>query len=273
MNKPLTIVTFTAFILLLFSCENKQNKRADKAETFQLQSKNDTTNKNATQTIFDEVTKVDYSGFNDLKHNKSYDRFLAGRINLPTGQVVCTDPMYRELAWPQSWTTSKGQYPVYLYFGLEPNFAGRVAYAELVFKDEIPEYWEMSLISEKLLADSFERKMNGMYPVENGLSCFADFETFRIYEQEIKEFYQLHKSGNYYNDVLEEHFKENSNIPPSSRGEDWICYKPAKANGNIVMFSSGYGDGLYPRYVGYDKNGNVVKLVTDFIQLKDATDQ
>jgi hypothetical protein len=33
------------------------------------------------------------------------------------------------------------------------------------------------------------------------------------------------------------------------------------------MFGSGWGDGLYPRYVGFDKNGKVVKLIVDFIQV------
>ena len=33
------------------------------------------------------------------------------------------------------------------------------------------------------------------------------------------------------------------------------------------MFGSGWGDGIYPRYVGFDKNGQVVKLIVDFIQL------
>jgi hypothetical protein len=56
-------------------------------------------------------------------------------------------------------------------------------------------------------------------------------------------------------------------MPKSSRGEDWINYQLENTNRNIIMFSSGYGDGLYPRYVGYDKNGNVVKFITDFIQI------
>lgn len=269
--KTLSIIIFMASIWTFFSCKSRKNKQVGKSEIFQLQSKQDTSNKKVTQNIFDDIVKFDYSDFHDLKHNKFYDKFLAGKINLPTGQVVCTDPMYRELAFPQSWTIGTGQYPVYLYIGLEDDFAGRVAYAELVFRDEIPKYWEMSLISDELLSDSFERKINGMYPVENALSCFADFETFKIYEQEIKDFYRLHKDGNYYTDVLEKHFEENSKIPQSSRGEDWINYKPTKAIGNIIMFGSGYGDGLYARYVGYDKKGQVLKLVTDFIQLKDTT--
>jgi hypothetical protein len=34
--------------------------------------------------------------------------------------------------------------------------------------------------------------------------------------------------------------------------------------GRAVVFSTGYGDGLYPVYVKYDDNGRVVKVVIDF---------
>jgi len=251
-----------------FSCKSKKA-----TENFKPQSQQHLTNKRVTQVINGEKTDFDFSDFHDLKHNKYYDRFLAGQLNVPTGQIVCTDPMYRELGLPQSWTIPKGQYPVYLYIGLKDDFAGRVAYAELVVKDEIPTYWKISLIPEHLLADSFERKMNGVYPVENGLSCFTDFETYKIYDKEIKEFYQNKKDGNFYNEVLAELFKANNKIPKSSRGEDWINYKPIKASGNIIMFGSGYGDGVYPRYAGYDKNGNVVKFITDFMHLKTSNDK
>jgi hypothetical protein len=30
--------------------------------------------------------------------------------------------------------------------------------------------------------------MNGMFPVENGLGCFADYETWKLYNQEIADF-------------------------------------------------------------------------------------
>lgn len=103
-----------------------------------LQSQQDTTNKKVKQKIFDEETEFDYSDFFDLKNNKSYDRFFTGNLTLPTGQVVCPDPMYKELGLPQSWTTKSGDYPVYVYIGLDDDFNGRVAYAELNIKDEIP---------------------------------------------------------------------------------------------------------------------------------------
>jgi hypothetical protein len=261
-----------ASIWTFLSCGNKRtNTQTDM--NVSLQSQQDTTNKKVKQKIFDEETGFDHSDFYDLKNNKSYDRFFAGNLKLPTGQVVCADPMYRELGLPQSWTTKPGEYPVYLYIGLDDDFGGRVAYAELSIKDEIPAYWELSLIPEKLLADGFEKKMNGLYPVENGLGSFSDYETWKLFTQEIADFYKENKDGNYYNDILESHFKANAAIPASSRGEDWINYKLKKANGNIIMFGSGWGDGLYPRYVGYDKSGQAIKLVTDFIKLNEASDE
>ena len=73
--------------------------------------------------------------------------------------------------------------------------------------------------------------------------------------------------------VLEKYFKENANTLQSSRGEDWINYTPPNSDSNIIMFGSGYGDGIYPRYVGFDKNKQVVKFIVDFIQLTDETEE
>jgi len=82
------------------------------------------TNKKVKQTIFNEVTEFDYSDFENLKANKYYDRFFAGILKLTSGQVVCTDPLFRELGLPQSWTVNPGDYPVYLYIGLDDDFGG-----------------------------------------------------------------------------------------------------------------------------------------------------
>lgn len=243
------------------------------ANTFTPLSDQNHKTKTVTQLIGNEEVIFSYAGFENLKTDTKYDRFEAGKLSLPTGAVVCTDPMYREIALPQTWTVKEGVYPVYLYIAFEGEAAWRIAYAELVFKDEIPKYWEMSLISEQLLVTAFEKMMNGMYPVENGLSCFADYETFKIYEEEINNFYERDNDANFYNDVLDKYFKENANIPPSSRGEDWINYQPKNARGNIIMFGSGWGDGIYPRYIGYDSKGNIIKMITDFTSEKENDEE
>ncbi|GAC1458493.1 MAG: hypothetical protein NVS2B14_01350 [Chamaesiphon sp.] len=46
---------------------------------------------------------------------------------------------------------------------------------------------------------------------------------------------------------------------------DWadMCVSQ-ETQGNIIAFSSGWGDGVYPTYLGYDAENNIAKVVTDF---------
>ncbi|MCZ9874187.1 DUF4241 domain-containing protein [Brachyspira hyodysenteriae] len=41
------------------------------------------------------------------------------------------------------------------------------------------------------------------------------------------------------------------------------------SDSNIVLFTSGYGDGYYPSYFAYDENDNICALYTIFIDLND----
>lgn len=246
----------------LFGCKQKTNEQ--KTEAAKSNVKIDKTVK---QKIFEEEVVFYYSDFEDLKNNKYYDQFEIGTLSVPTGQIVCTDPMYRELGLPQSWAVKPGKYPVNIYIGLEEDFSGRVAYSEITFSQNKPVRWEMSLIDEELLADDFEKKTNGMYPVENGLSSFSDYSIWQKYNDRIKDFKKENPEGNFYNEVLDSLFKKNVNTPASSRGEDWINFQ-LEEDENIIMFGSGWGDGLYPRYVAFDSDNEPVKLITDFIQLQ-----
>ena len=225
--------------------------------------------KRVKQHIFDEVAEFSYQDFEDLKTNKSYDRFEVGNLEVPSGKIVCTDPMYRALGFPQSWEVARGNYPVNIYIGLEDDFVGRVAYAELVFSEEAIESWQFSLIEESLLKDDFEKKMNGMYPVENGLGSFSDYDVWKEYTAYFSQYQKKSKEANFYTDILDEQFRANNGIPKSSRGNDWVNYKLESGKGNVIMFGSGWGDGLYARYVAFDKQGNPVKLITDFIRISE----
>ncbi len=37
-----------------------------------------------------------------------------------------------------------------------------------------------------------------------------------------------------------------------------------ETGGNVIAFSTGFGDGFYDSQVGYDKSGKIVCIVTDF---------
>lgn len=41
-----------------------------------------------------------------------------------------------------------------------------------------------------------------------------------------------------------------------------------KTGSNIIVFSSGWNKGVFPTYYGLDEDGNVARLVTDFMVIE-----
>jgi hypothetical protein len=44
-------------------------------------------------------------------------------------------------------------------------------------------------------------------------------------------------------------------------------YLPARPQQNVIMFHTGYGDGIYPAYWGLSEEGDVCSFVIDFMVL------
>ena len=44
----------------------------------------------------------------------------------------------------------------------------------------------------------------------------------------------------------------------------WANFTLEESKGNLITFTSGLGDGVYPSYFGFDSHGTLVSLVTDF---------
>ncbi len=45
---------------------------------------------------------------------------------------------------------------------------------------------------------------------------------------------------------------------------DWANFKFEETSGNLITFKSGFGDGVYGSYFGFDENNETTSLVTDF---------
>ncbi len=105
------------------------------------------------------------------------------------------------------------------------------------------------------------------FPVGAGLGCFVDESTNDLYLKMIDQFYSENPDKNYYDDLLAKEFEEYSSKSEfSSEIGDWnnhIIDNQKKLN--IIMFSSGWGDGYYPTYWGYDEIGSTIELTIDFL--------
>jgi len=91
------------------------------------------------------------------------------------------------------------------------------------------------------------------YPVDSGTGSFIDAEAAALLRQRLQAedgFNQIIIDGMEKTYV---HTWSYASVRPAVRYE-----------GNCVVFSSGWGDGLYASYFGYSAADDVVCLVTDF---------
>jgi len=206
---------------------------------------------------YSKVSETNHVNFNDYfdknsKHGIKLRTVSIAELNIKSGHIVACDPFYagEEFTLPFDKQVKPGKYKIRLCFGNFKNWGERVAFAQLKFSDFKPVKWELAKTISK------NKEPETFYGVDAGLGCFADLETANLFNKIMNKFYKEHPKGNYYDDILAHEFKNH---------EDWINHYPEQNNNlNIVMFSSGFGDGIYSSYWGLDAKGKIVCLVTDF---------
>jgi hypothetical protein len=177
-----------------------------------------------------------------------------GELVLTSGKLVACDPLVCPETKPFAVSLEPGSYPVILSIAHFPETEEqRVACAMIqVVENRIPIRWEMATIPGQDLGSLREREIFG-YGVDSGMGCFMDAETAQILIEKLEN-----EEG--YRDLLISEF-EKTYIPSWS----WmnLCLNPS-SGANLIAFSSGFGDGFYPTYLGYSPEGRVIRIVTDF---------
>lgn len=196
-----------------------------------------------------------------------------GNLYLPTGKIIAGDPFFISNTKPFKLTVNPGTYPVKLLIHKIEETHFRIAFSKIVFSDVPATKWILALTEDttKKQIESLQEGDFLGYGVDAGLGCFRDSETNSIFNTAMDNYYKSNPDKNYYDDVLAEEFKTASGSHPLSRDlGDWNNHSPMKGdNRNVIMFSSGWGDGSYPTYWGTDSTGKITELVTEFFVIKD----
>lgn len=182
------------------------------------------------------------------------EKIEAGKLKLTTGKIVATDPilMYDDESY--SISVKPGTYPVNIYVGKTEKRKNQNVVAELKFNDNIPVKWELALYKGENSSRFGHDEFMG-YEVENGLGCFMD--------QRVMEMLDVMDE-----DELESYEK---NVKTKVRQSENSCADiliDAKTNLNIIVFASGWNQGVFPTYYGFDKQNNLARLVTDFMVIE-----
>lgn len=175
-----------------------------------------------------------------------------GRLEVPTGAIVAADPFYlgEDFTRPFRDRVPTGAHPVEAYVADLGPWGQRVAFAVLRIQPKRPSTWRLA---ETTLGKG---GLDGLYGVDAGLGCFADQLAAESMAQSMTLFHSSHPQGNFYNDVLASAFEGHDN---------WCSFRPSgEPSPNIIIFSSGFGDGLYSTYWGLDPTNQPICLLTDF---------
>jgi hypothetical protein len=179
---------------------------------------------------------------------------LAGNLNLVRGRIIATDPilMYDDESYSEK--VVPGSYPVYIYVGKTENRKSQTLVSELRINDNTPVKWELALYKGESSRTFSHDEFMG-YEVENGLGCFMDEQAMEILDT------MDEKELENYEKLVRDSVKSSENSCA-----DILIDKKTKSN--IIVFASGWNDGVFPTYYGFDKQNKLSRLVTDFMVIE-----
>lgn len=194
--------------------------------------------------------------------NPLVESFETGIINITSGEIVACDPLTTTGIPPFSTKFPIGKFQTLIHKERESNC---VAYAEIKFSDIEPEKWEMAVIQGQNIKDLKKEEIFG-YPVESGMGCFMDADA----QNRLNDLEQLlfERKGGDFMGIYEEFFHQHFFDENGAIDQYAILFPDSEKEENILAFETGYGEGFYASYIGFDKNNTPVKLITEFIEIQ-----
>lgn len=171
-----------------------------------------------------------------------------GDLVLPTGKLVGCDPFVCPEKEPFNLSLPSGTFPVVLSVA-QIDDDQRVVYAIIRLSQAAPVAWEMLTVGDQDTSALVMGEIYG-YPVDSGTGCFMDRATALLLAKKMRE------NADYYETLVDEMEKTYTST------WDWLDMR--FGDGNLIAFSSGYGDGVYATYAGRDSEGKVSVIVSDF---------
>jgi hypothetical protein len=234
--------------ILLVSCNNykQQNNsglKPDGNEPDTLRPTISSSHKtNTYPTIFEAAFTADTKVLQgDYGYN--FHTLNIGVIKIHSGKIIACDPIVMQDAVPFARVFPKGEFPVHLAMAKTDNDE-RVAFSRIVFSDKPVSKWEFAL--EK-----------GQAPISLGdtsFYCYGVDAGTGIFIDSVSNAYFSQRSHNEWEDVFITKAEKNG----------YKGYVHDFEGHNLATFSTGYGDGCYATYIGFDDGGNACQILTDF---------
>jgi hypothetical protein len=185
-----------------------------------------------------------------------------GELALTSGRLLACDLLIvPDDRYSFKKTLSPGRYPVILSIAnFHPTGETRIACAMIQISESSPVIWEIAAIDDP----NPNKTTNGiMYGVDSGTGSFMDIEVSEVLAPLVwQESDDLDEFERFCSRVLA---VMDANSMGKYGNASWADVKIVDGSDlNVIVFSSGWGDGGYSSFWGYDESGNLAALVTDF---------
>lgn len=174
---------------------------------------------------------------------------------LPTGRIVATDALFTREDDPFDVTVEPGTYPLYAWVAVFSKRGKEVerrnAALELRITDAVPLTWDMATVPGEEIENLETDDDFFGFSVDTGCGTIADAEAVQaLWRWDFDR-------------------RESVYIPkplPEAPVPGYVSAVVDDATGaNLAVVGTGWGDGVYPTFIGRDENGEITSFVTDFM--------
>jgi hypothetical protein len=184
----------------------------------------------------------------------------AGVLRMPSGQLIATDPGWIGIDEPYTATVAPGAYPVLLSLvrWVDDPDHSRVAAAKLIIGDDPVVSWEQALRPGEDLRHLADGQFFG-FGVDAGKACFCDVLVApamkRLLWPSVSDPAETPASRQLFETL------NNGDNCAAELGD-------LESGANLIAFSSGWGDGAYPTWIGRTSTGDIGCFVIDMLLFK-----
>ncbi|WP_339012904.1 DUF4241 domain-containing protein [Fusobacterium animalis] len=210
----------------------------------------------------------DYFTLKEIAGEK-LDVLNIGTCSIPSGKLVAGDSLVTlpdENLIPYIQETPIGKFPVDIC--VLTNY-DRYAAIRIKFNDNKAVYFENGMKGNEDLEGEIKEGDFYGFGVDAGMASITDIEVQKAYHKFEKKFSELNEDGDLYNDYFWDLLEENAKKFPKYQAEygDWLNWNIPDTKYTMPICASGWGDGYYPVYFGYDENNNICQVVVHFIDI------
>ena len=205
------------------------------------------------------------------------DTMRIGTVSCPSGKLVIGDPLAYigtgKYSPELEIQVSRGEYPVDISIIRSRNFGLRICSARLKISEGRAVHFELARPTENTAVNKGPDGAWTGFPVDAGMAAFMDAAVCEKYASFIDEWHEKNPDKNHYDDYFAEIFAESYEKTPDfqRKGGDFIEWTIPETQYKTTFFATGFGDGFYQAFWGYDENGKICELVLPFVDA-DAID-